>query len=214
MGKEQYRQHSFLDNGIDVAIKPKPRRPVAPDKKIREAIAPYLDVPKLRQLASDHERLEEALKTTDIPEEISWLLSLLTTVLAPIERDQIRSPSDVASHLMLKMGHLCQEQFCCVCLNTKNRVQKIHTVYQGTIDTSNIRVAEVYREPMKLNSAAVLFAHNQPSSSVDPSPEDVLITRELVAAGKLLQIEPLDHLIIGRDKWVSLRKRGLGFDKP
>ena len=67
-------------------------------------------VPKLRQLASDHERLEDALRTGDIPEEISWLLSLLGTVLKPIDRDQIKSPSDIASFLQVNMGHECQEQ--------------------------------------------------------------------------------------------------------
>jgi hypothetical protein len=87
-----------------------------------------MDVPKLRQLASDHGRLEEALRTGDIPEEISWLLSLLATVLKPIGRDQVKSPRDIASFLQVSMGHECQEQLCVACLNTKNRIQKIHTV--------------------------------------------------------------------------------------
>jgi DNA repair protein RadC len=172
-----------------------------------------MDVPKLRQLASDHERLEDALRTGDIPEEISWLLSLLTTVLAPIERDVVRSPHDIASHLMVRSGHLCQEEFNCVCLNTKNRVQ-IHTVYRGSLNAAMIRVGEAFREPIKLNSAAVIFQHNHPSGLPEPSPEDVLITRELVSAGKLLDCEVLDHVITGQGKWVSLRERGLGFDKP
>ncbi len=118
MGKEQYLQHSFL-NEPQPTKEPRPRSQNS-DKRLREAIAPDMDVPKLRKLASDHERLEDALRTGDIPAEISWLLSLLTTVLAPTDRDQVRSPSDVAVHLMLKIGHLCQEQFCVVCLNTKN----------------------------------------------------------------------------------------------
>src|SRR6478672_2753583 len=78
MGKEQYQQHSFLED--PQPTKEPRRRQLPPEKKLREAIAPYMDVPKLRQLASDHERLEDALRTGDIPEEISWLLSLLTTV--------------------------------------------------------------------------------------------------------------------------------------
>src|SRR5258705_1737547 len=104
--KEQWEQHSFLgDTEIEFGSKPasEPRRRQLPsERKIREAIAPYLDVPKLRQLASDHERLEEALRTGDIPEEISWLLSLLATVLQPIERDQVKSPRDIASYLQVK----------------------------------------------------------------------------------------------------------------
>jgi hypothetical protein len=86
--KEQHQQHSFLEDPQPAKEPGLPgrRTPHRESWQLREAIAPYLDVPKLRQLASDHERLEEALRTGDIPEEISWLLSLLTTVLAPIER--------------------------------------------------------------------------------------------------------------------------------
>jgi hypothetical protein len=128
MGKEQWQQESFL---IDARpAKEQRQRQLPSDRRLREAIEPYMDVPKLCQLASNHGRLEEALRTGDIPEEISWLLSLLTTVLAPIDRDQVRSPADIASYLQVRMGHECQEQFCTICLNTKNRVQKIETVYQ------------------------------------------------------------------------------------
>src|SRR5215211_2559173 len=103
MGKEQYLQHSFLD---DPQPTKEPRqRSQNSDKRLREAIAPYMDVPKLRQLASDHERLEDALRTGDIPEEISWLLSLLATVLKPIDRDQVKSPRDIASYLQVHMGY-------------------------------------------------------------------------------------------------------------
>ena len=101
-----------------------------------------------------------------------------------------------------------------VCLNTRNRVQKIETVYRGTLNSSNVRITEVFREPMRLNSAAVIFSHSHPSGDVTPSPEDVLVTRELVAAGRLLDIDPLDHLIVSQNKWLSMREKGLGFDKP
>src|SRR5262245_27735921 len=108
MGKEVWQQQSFMDGGKDIDTPTKSasdidvihkRKRQSPEKKIREAIEPYLDVPKLRQLASDHERLEDALRTGDIPEEISWLLSLLATVLQPIDRDQVKSPADIASYL-------------------------------------------------------------------------------------------------------------------
>src|SRR4029079_7228594 len=154
MGKERYQQHSFLE---DPQPTKEPRwRQLSPEKKLPEAIAPYMDIPKLRQLASDHERLEDALRTGDIPEEISWLLSLLATVLQPIDRDQVKSPSDIASYLQVSMGHECQEQLCVACLNNKNRIQKIHTVYKGNVNSSMIRAAEVYREPVRLNSVAII----------------------------------------------------------
>jgi len=206
--KEHWEQHSFLDAPAPVSEKTHQKRQKSA-RRLREAIEPYISIPKLRQRVSEQTRLEEALRTGDIPEEVSWLLSLFAAMIAPIERDEVKSPSDIAGHLQVKIGHLCQEQFCVVCLNTKHRVQKIHTVYQGTVDTASIRVAEVYREPVKLNSAGVIFAHNHPSSDPTPSPEDILITRELVSAGKLLQIEPLDHLVITRDQWVSFRALGL-----
>ena len=190
MGKEQWQQNSFLDGAKDMDV-PTKRRQQPSDKRLREAIALYIDVPKLRQLASDHERLEDALRTGDIPEEISWLLSLLTTVLAPIDRDQVKSPHDIASHLMVRSGPMCQEEFNCVCLNTKNRVQKIHTVYKGSLNSAMIRVGEAFREPIRLNSAAVIFQHNHPSGLPEPSPEDVLLTRHLVEAGNLLDCEVL-----------------------
>jgi DNA repair protein RadC len=141
------------------------------------------------------------------------LLSLLATVLKPIDRDQVKSPHDIASYLQLKIGHECQEQFCVTCLNTRNRVQKTHVVYQGNVNTAIIRPGEAFREPIRLNSTAVIFSHVHPSGDPSPSPEDVLITRELVSAGKLLDIDVLDHLTIGQGKWISMRERNLGFDK-
>jgi DNA repair protein RadC len=212
MGKEQYQQHSFLED--PQPTKEPRRRQLPPERQLREAIERYVDVPKLRRYTSDKEQLTEALKTGEIPEELTWILSMLATVLAPIDRDVVRSPHDIASHLMVRSGHLCQEEFNCVCLNTKNRVQKIHTVYRGSLNAAMIRVGEAFREPIKLNSAAVIFQHNHPSGFAEPSPEDVLITRELVAAGKLLDCEVLDHVVTGQGNWVSLRERGLGFDKP
>ena len=107
-----------------------------------------------------------------------------------------------------------QEQLRVACLDTKNKIQKVHVVYQGSLNASLIRVGEIYKEPLKLNSAAIIVAHNHPSGEPQPSPEDVMVTREIVQAGKLLDVECLDHLVIGQGRWVSLRERGLGFDKP
>src|SRR5205085_55568 len=191
---ERYQQHSFLD---DPQPTKEPRQRLQnSDKRLREAIAPYMDVPKLRQLASDHERLEDALRTGDIPEEISWLLSLLATVLKPIDRDQVKSPRDIASYLQVHMGYECQEQLCVACLNNQNRVQKIHTVYKGNVNSAMIRPGEVFREPVRLNSVAIIVAHQHPSGDPTPSPEDVLITRELRQAGTIFDIELLDSMII------------------
>ncbi len=88
----------------------------------------------------------------------------------------------------------------------------METVYVGSLNASYIRVAEVFREAVTRNCAAVIVAHNHPSGDPTPSPEDVAVTRQLVAAGKLLDIEVLDHLVVGMQRFVSLRERGLGFE--
>jgi DNA repair protein RadC len=129
-----------------------------------------------------------------------------------LERLQIKSPGDAAKLLMLDMSHLDQEQLRTVLLDTKNRVQAISTVYIGSLNASLVRVGEVFKEAVRRNSAALIVAHNHPSGAPEPSPEDVVVTREIVAAGKLLDVDVLDHLIIGHGKWVSLRERGLGFE--
>ncbi len=127
------------------------------------------------------------------------------------QRFQIKSPSDAASLLMLEMSHLDQEHLRTVLLDTKNRVQVIKTVYIGSLNASLIRVGEIFKEALKRNSAALIVVHNHPSGDPTPSPEDVLVTREIIAAGKLLDIDVLDHLVIGQGRFVSMRERGLGF---
>jgi DNA repair protein RadC len=129
-----------------------------------------------------------------------------------LQRRQIRSPGDIADLLMLEMSHLDQEHLRTVLLDIKNRVQAISTVYIGSLNTSMIRIGEVFKTAVKLNSAALIVAHNHPSGDATPSPEDILVTREIVQAGRLLDVDVLDHLVIGHGTWVSLRQLGLGFD--
>jgi DNA repair protein RadC len=179
---------------------------------LREVLAPYLDFPTLRRLAAQGEDLAQAyIGTGEMPPEVHAVLDALALMLRPVHREQIKSPADIAAVFMLEMGHLDQEQLRVACLNTKNRLQKIHLVYQGSLNASMIRVGEIYKEPLRLNSASIIVAHNHPSGEPNPSPEDVLVTREIVQAGKLLDVECLDHLVIGQGKWVSMRERGLGF---
>ena len=129
------------------------------------------------------------------------------------ERFQIRSPTDAASLLMAEMAHLDQEHLRTVLLDTKNRVQTIHTVYVGSLNSAIIRVGEVFKEAVRRNSAALIVAHNHPSGDPTPSSEDLLVTRQIIDAGKLLDVEVLDHLVICQGRYVSLRERGLAFSK-
>jgi len=130
---------------------------------------------------------------------------------APAERYTVRSPTDVAHLLLAEMSHLEQEHFRVLYLDTRNHVLGIETVYVGSLNASYIRVADVFREAVKRSSAGVIVAHNHPSGDPTPSPEDVGVTQQLVSAGRLLGIEVLDHLVIGQQRFVSLRERGLGF---
>jgi DNA repair protein RadC len=129
------------------------------------------------------------------------------------ERLQITQPADAAHFLMLDMASLEQEHLRVLCLNTKNRLQKIQTVYIGSVNMAQVRVGELFREPVRLNSTSIIICHNHPSGDPSPSPDDVALTRAIVQAGQLLDIDVLDHLIIGQGHWVSLRERGLGFDQ-
>jgi DNA repair protein RadC len=130
---------------------------------------------------------------------------------APEERLQVRSPEDVAALLMVEMGPLDQEQLRVLLLDTRHQVVRHVVVYQGNVSTSLVRVGELFREAVRENCAAVILVHNHPSGDPTPSPEDVAVTKEVVAAGRLLSIEVLDHLVIGRQRYVSMRERGLGF---
>lgn len=132
-------------------------------------------------------------------------------VEAPEERVAIRSPADVAQLLMAELAAMEQEHFQVLYLDTRNRVLGADTLYIGSLNTSHIRVAEVFREAVKRNCAALIVAHNHPSGDPSPSPEDVAVTRQLIEAGQLLDIELLDHLVIGHQRFVSLRERGLAF---
>lgn len=131
---------------------------------------------------------------------------------APQERPQITSPADAANLVMFDLSLLEQEELWVLLLDTKNHVLDIVRLYQGSVNASLIRVAEVFREAIRRNCAAIIIAHNHPSGDPTPSPEDVRITRQIYQAGKLLDTELLDHIIVGHNRFVSLKERGLGFD--
>ncbi|MCL5110052.1 MAG: DNA repair protein RadC [Chloroflexi bacterium] len=126
------------------------------------------------------------------------------------ERAQVRSPADVAG-LLAEMGQLEQEHLRVVLLNARNQVVSIREVYKGAADRATVRVAEIFREAVRYNAVALVVAHNHPSGDPSPSPDDIRVTEEIVEAGKLLSVDVLDHVVIGRGRWVSLRERRLGF---
>jgi DNA repair protein RadC len=131
--------------------------------------------------------------------------------IGPEQRPQISSPDDVVNLIGIEMAALDQEQLRAVLLDTKHRVLAIRTVYQGSVNQAQVRVSEVFRDAIRHNAVAIVAVHNHPSGDPTPSSADVALTAELVRAGNLLDVELLDHLIIGQGRHISLRRLGLGF---
>lgn len=130
---------------------------------------------------------------------------------APADHPLVRSPADAANMLMPEMGLLDQEELRVILLDTRNRVIAIKTIYRGSLNSAAVRVGEVFKDAIRMNAASILLAHNHPSSDPSPSPDDVQVTKLIVEAGKLLSCEVLDHIIVTRQRFVSLKERGLGF---
>jgi len=129
----------------------------------------------------------------------------------PDERPAIHSPADAAALVQYEMSALSQEHLRVINLDTRNKVINIDKLYIGSLNASTVRVGEVFKPAIQRNAASIIVLHNHPSGDPAPSPEDVALTRAIVSAGKLLDIEVLDHLVIGQGRWVSLKERGLGF---
>ncbi len=131
------------------------------------------------------------------------------------DRAQVRSPADAANLLIPEMNTLEQEQLRVVLLDTRMRVIAIPTIYVGNLNSSIVRTAELFRDAIRQSASAIIVAHCHPSGDATPSPEDVSVTRLIIDAGKLLDIEVVDHLIIsgnGQHSFVSLKERGLAFN--
>jgi DNA repair protein RadC len=125
----------------------------------------------------------------------------------------VRSPADIVDRLIIDMSHLEREELRVVLLNTKNVVLRVVTVYQGNVSASLVRVGELFRVAVRLNAAGVVLIHNHPSGDPTPSPDDLHLTAEALGAGRLLDIDLLDHIVIGGSTFVSLRDRGVSFDR-
>ena len=130
----------------------------------------------------------------------------------PAGRWTIRTPRDVADRLIPQMAHLEREELRVLLLNTRNVVLRQATVYVGNVSTALVRIAELFRDAVRSHAAGVILVHNHPSGDPEPSPDDLHLTAETLAAGRLLDIALLDHVIVGRDGFVSLRDRGVVFD--
>ncbi len=124
------------------------------------------------------------------------------------EQYQIRSPADAANLVSSEMAFLDHEELRVLCLDTKNHVVANIKLYQGTLNSSVLRVAEIFRPAITRNCAGILICHNHPSGDPKPSPEDVSVTRQLLEAAKLFDIDFVDHVIIGSNqRFYSLKEQ-------
>jgi DNA repair protein RadC len=123
----------------------------------------------------------------------------------------IHGPQDVYDELVFDMLALDQEELRVFLLDTKNHILDIETVYRGSVNSSQVRIAEVFKGAIKRNAPSIIIVHNHPSGDPTPSPEDIALTRAINQTGKLLDIEVLDHIVIGHKQFVSLKEKGYAF---
>ena len=154
--------------------------------------------------------LLEALRANlNLLGELAVRYDVETRPEGPEDLPVISCPEDVRSLLGPEMAPLAQEQLRVLLLNTKNQVMGQRVIYQGNVSSAIVRTAEVFRPAVIEAVPGIIISHNHPSGDPTPSPEDADLTRELVQAGKLLDIELLDHVVIGGERFVSLKERGL-----
>ncbi|WP_093072163.1 RadC family protein [Salisediminibacterium halotolerans] len=124
------------------------------------------------------------------------------------DRYVIRSPEDASNYVMNDMRHLSQEHFVVMYLNTKNEIIHYQTIFVGSLNSSIVHPREIFKEAFRYSAASMICAHNHPSGDTAPSPEDIDVTKRLVKAGRTIGIEVLDHLIIGDNRYCSLKDKG------
>jgi DNA repair protein RadC len=127
------------------------------------------------------------------------------------DRPTINSPEDVADLYKYDLAELEQEVLLVILLDTRNHLIEKVEIYRGSVNSSQVRVAEIFTPAVRRNATSVIVVHNHPSGDPTPSPDDVSMTRAIIQAGKLLDIDVLDHMVIARNGFVSLKQRGLGF---
>jgi DNA repair protein RadC len=120
----------------------------------------------------------------------------------------VSQPSEVA-HLMQPYRHRKQEYLVCFYLDARHQLLDQRVISQGTVNSSLIHPREVFAPALELRASGVILAHNHPSGITEPSPEDLVTTEKVVAAGDLLDIPVLDHVIVSARGWYSLRSQGL-----
>jgi DNA repair protein RadC len=125
----------------------------------------------------------------------------------------VKNPEDVANLVLNEMTLLDQEHVRVIVLDVRLALLKVIEVYRGSVHSTHVRYGELFRDAIKLNAAAVVLVHNHPSGDPTPSAADIAMTKGMVEAGKLLDIDVNDHIVVGGGRYVSLRAAGLGFER-
>lgn len=125
------------------------------------------------------------------------------------DRDPVRNAESLARPLIARYSHYVQERLGAVFLDAKNRVIREREIYVGTLNATTVSTRDVLRYALQDNAAAVVIFHNHPSGDPAPSAEDLVFTKRMVEAGRLLGVDVLDHLILGSNRYVSLKNRGV-----
>ncbi|CVK20672.1 MULTISPECIES: RadC family protein [Sporomusa] len=190
------------------------------DEELLEVVLPK---PAVRELLTEYGSVQQALLRS-YPQELERIrgigpvkarqLQYLCELAKRIYRVNaklppvIRAPQDVFERVV-DMQHLPVEQFRVLYLNTKNGILAEETVSQGTISAALVDPRMVFGRAVRLLAATVILIHNHPSGDPSPSPEDIALTRKLVEAGKILDVQVVDHLIVGQGRYVSFKEKGL-----
>ena len=124
------------------------------------------------------------------------------------DRDPVRDPESLARPLIARYSHYLQERLGAVFLDSKNRIIREREIYVGTLNAATVSTRDVLRYALQDSAAAVVIFRNHPSGDPAPSAEDLVFTRKMAEAGRLLGVDVLDHLILGANRYVSLKQRG------
>ncbi|MEN8648626.1 JAB domain-containing protein [Bacillus toyonensis] len=146
------------------------------------------------------ETVYEVLKIKQVGRKKKWKFDF--------DQQQIKSPEIAAEVARHYIGDEDREVFFVICLDTKNNINAIHRAHVGSINSSVIHPREIFKCALLNNSFSVMFFHNHPSGDPTPSPQDIEVTKRLKECGLILGVEVLDHIIIGKHRFVSLRERG------
>lgn len=159
-------------------------------------------------IATDSELMElEGIKKNTII-KIRAILDLVKNGRNKYSKEKVSSPKDIFA-LCKDMKYLDVEVMRLICLDTKHKVIVNKDIFKGTLDSAIINPREIFKEALKCSASKILVVHNHPSGDPTPSKEDINVTLRLKECGSIMGIEFIDHLIVGQDKYISLKEKGI-----